>query len=44
MGLTNPELAILAALLFNAVVIPMLIPLAIAGVPFRPSSAIDLLR
>ncbi len=44
MGLSDPELAILSALLFNAVVIPLLIPLAIAGVPFRPSSAIDLLR
>ena len=44
MGLANPELAVLSALLFNAVVIPLLIPLAIAGVPFRPSSAIDLLR
>ena len=44
MGLGNPQLAVLAALLFNALIIPILIPLALAGVPFRPSSAIDLLR
>jgi K+-transporting ATPase ATPase B chain len=44
MGLSNPQLAVLAALLFNAVIIPFLIPLALAGVPFRPRSAIDLLR
>jgi len=44
MGLGNPELAVLSALLFNALIIPILIPLALAGVPFRPSSAIDLLR
>ncbi|HTS33015.1 MAG TPA: potassium-transporting ATPase subunit KdpB [Thermoplasmata archaeon] len=44
MGLTNPQLAVLSALLFNAVIIPILVPLALAGVPFRPSSAIDLLR
>ncbi len=44
MGLTNPQLAVLSALLFNAVIIPFLIPLALWGVPFRPRSAIDLLR
>jgi K+-transporting ATPase ATPase B chain len=44
MGLTDPRLAILSALLFNALVIPILVPLALAGVPFRPRSAIDLLR
>ncbi len=44
MGLGNPQLAVLSALLFNALIIPILIPLALAGVPFRPSSAIDLLR
>ena len=44
LGFTNPYLAVLAALLFNALIIPLLIPLAIAGVPFRPRSAIDLLR
>jgi potassium-transporting ATPase ATP-binding subunit len=44
MGLSNPELAVLSALLFNALIIPILIPLALAGVPFRPGTAIDLLR
>jgi K+-transporting ATPase ATPase B chain len=44
LGLTNPQLAVLATLLFNALVIPLLIPLALAGVPFRPRPAIDLLR
>ncbi|MCI4372773.1 MAG: potassium-transporting ATPase subunit KdpB [Thermoplasmata archaeon] len=44
MGLANPQLAVLSALLFNAIIIPFLIPLALAGVPFRPRSAIDLLR
>jgi potassium-transporting ATPase ATP-binding subunit len=44
LGLSNPYLAVLAALFFNAIIIPLLIPLALAGVPFRPRSAIDLLR
>jgi K+-transporting ATPase ATPase B chain len=44
LGFSDPYLAVLAALLFNALIIPALIPLALAGVPFRPRSAIDLLR
>ncbi len=44
LGLTNPQYAVLAALLFNGLIIPCLIPLALIGVPFRPRSAIDLLR
>ncbi len=44
LGLSDPYLAVLAALVFNALIIPLLIPLALAGVPFRPRSAIDLLR
>ncbi|MGI0071950.1 MAG: potassium-transporting ATPase subunit KdpB [Thermoplasmata archaeon] len=44
LGLSNPQLAVLATLLFNALVIPLLIPLALAGVPFHPRPAIDLLR
>jgi potassium-transporting ATPase ATP-binding subunit len=44
LGLSNPDQAVLAALLFNALIIPVLIPLALAGVPFRPRPAIDLLR
>jgi potassium-transporting ATPase ATP-binding subunit len=44
LGFSDPYLAVLAALVFNALIIPTLIPLALAGVPFRPRSAIDLLR
>jgi potassium-transporting ATPase ATP-binding subunit len=44
LDLTNAPLAVLATLMFNALMIPLLIPLALAGVPFRPRSAIDLLR
>ncbi|MFY9717167.1 MAG: potassium-transporting ATPase subunit KdpB [Thermoplasmata archaeon] len=44
LGFSDPYLAVLAALSFNALIIPLLIPLALAGVPFRPRSAIDLLR
>ncbi len=42
--LANPSLAVLATLVFNALMIPMLIPLALRGVSFRPQSAVDLLR
>ncbi len=44
LGFADPYRAVLAALVFNALIIPILIPLALAGVPFRPRSAIDLLR
>jgi potassium-transporting ATPase ATP-binding subunit len=44
MQLGSPQLAVLSALLFNALVIPLLIPFALYGVRFRPRSAIDLLR
>ncbi len=44
LGLDNPQLAVLSALLFNGFIIPLLIPLALVGVPFRPRTAIDLLR
>lgn len=44
MQLSNPTNAVLAALVFNAIIIPMLIPLALRGVRFRPSSATALLR
>ena len=44
LGLSDPHLAVLAALLFNCLIIPILIPLALIGVPFRPRAAIDLLR
>jgi K+-transporting ATPase ATPase B chain len=44
LGLTSPTLAVLATLLFNALTIPLLIPLALLGVRFRPRTAIQLLR
>jgi len=44
MGLSSPTNAVLAALVFNAIIIPMLIPLALRGVRFRPASATALLR
>ncbi len=34
----NPETAVLSTLLFNAIVIPMLIPLALKGIRFAPES------
>jgi K+-transporting ATPase ATPase B chain len=44
MGLQNPHSAILSAVIFNAVVIIALIPLALKGVKFRPLSADALLQ
>ncbi|HEX8383051.1 MAG TPA: potassium-transporting ATPase subunit KdpB [Sphingomonas sp.] len=44
MRLSSPESAILSAVVFNALVIVALIPLALRGVAYRPSSAADLLR
>ena len=41
--LANPYIAILSAVIFNAVVIPMLIPLALKGVKYRPVDAQTLL-
>lgn len=43
MGLGSPESAILSALIFNALVIPALIPLALRGVAWKPSSGDALL-
>jgi K+-transporting ATPase ATPase B chain len=39
MGLATPQSAILSAVIFNAVVIPLLIPIALAGVKFKAMSA-----
>ncbi|MEG1799087.1 MAG: potassium-transporting ATPase subunit KdpB, partial [Synergistaceae bacterium] len=39
MGLATPDSAILSALIFNALIIPCLIPLAMKGVRYRPMSA-----
>jgi potassium-transporting ATPase ATP-binding subunit len=44
MGLGTPENAILSALIFNAIIIPILIPLALRGVRFKPMSADQLLQ
>ncbi|MGB3007373.1 MAG: potassium-transporting ATPase subunit KdpB [Chitinophagaceae bacterium] len=44
MGLKSPESAILSAIIFNAIIIPMLIPLALKGVKYRPIGASALLR
>ncbi|MBS7224033.1 MAG: potassium-transporting ATPase subunit KdpB [Clostridiaceae bacterium] len=43
MGLTTQNSAILSALIFNALIIPCLIPLAMKGVKYRPMSAGKLL-
>jgi K+-transporting ATPase ATPase B chain len=43
MRLATPQSAILSALIFNAIIIPLLIPLAVRGVHYRPSSASRLL-
>ncbi|WP_026679404.1 potassium-transporting ATPase subunit KdpB [Fictibacillus gelatini] len=43
MGLHSPTTAILSALIFNAIIIPLLIPLAMKGVKYVPMSATKLL-
>lgn len=43
MNLKSPESAILSAVIFNAIIIPMLIPLALRGVTYRPIGAQALL-
>jgi len=43
MGLTTPESAILSAIIFNALIIPLLVPLALKGVTYRPMAAGPLL-
>jgi potassium-transporting ATPase ATP-binding subunit len=44
MGLHSPESAILAAIIFNALIIIALIPLALRGVQYRPAGAASILR
>jgi K+-transporting ATPase ATPase B chain len=44
MSLHSPESAILSAVIFNAIIIPMLIPLALKGVEYKPIGASALLR
>jgi K+-transporting ATPase ATPase B chain len=44
MRLATPQSAILSAVIFNALIIIALVPLALRGVPYRPLSAAQLLR
>ncbi|MFD0940204.1 potassium-transporting ATPase subunit KdpB [Pedobacter boryungensis] len=44
MGLHSPESAILSAVIFNAIIIPILIPLALKGVAYKAIGASALLR
>jgi K+-transporting ATPase ATPase B chain len=44
MGLSSPQSAILSAIIFNALIIVGLIPLALKGVAYRPIGAGPLLR
>jgi potassium-transporting ATPase ATP-binding subunit len=44
MKLQSPESAILSAVIFNAIIIPLLIPLALKGVAYKPIGASALLR
>ena len=39
MGLATPESAILSAIIFNALIIPALVPLALKGVAYKPMGA-----
>ena len=44
MGLKSPQSAILSAVIFNAIIIPALVPLALRGVAYTPIGASALLR
>jgi K+-transporting ATPase ATPase B chain len=44
MNLHSPQSAILSAVIFNAIIIPLLIPLALRGVAYKPIGASSLLR
>jgi K+-transporting ATPase ATPase B chain len=44
MQLATPQSAILSAVIFNALIIPALIPLALRGVKYRPVGAAQVLR
>jgi K+-transporting ATPase ATPase B chain len=44
MRLNNPHSAILSAVIFNAIIIVLLIPVALRGVKFRPMGAAEVLR
>jgi K+-transporting ATPase ATPase B chain len=44
MGLASPQSAILSAVIFNAIIIILLIPLALKGVKYRPEGAAEILK
>ncbi|MDU0370543.1 potassium-transporting ATPase subunit KdpB [Hymenobacter endophyticus] len=44
MSLKSPQSAILSAVIFNAIIIPLLVPLALRGVAYKPIGASALLR
>ncbi|MDQ6775178.1 MAG: potassium-transporting ATPase subunit KdpB [Actinomycetota bacterium] len=44
MGLGAPRSAVISAIIFNAIVIPLLIPISLKGVSYRPIGASSLLR
>ena len=44
MGLRTPQSAILSAVIFNALIIVALVPLALRGIHYRPVGAAALLR
>ena len=44
MALGTPQSAIVSAIVFNALIIPLLVPLALRGVRYRPVGATALLR
>ena len=44
MNLSSPQSAILSAVIFNAVIIVLLVPLSLRGVRYRPAGAAALLR
>ena len=44
LGLTDPLVAITSALIFNTLILLMLVPLALRGVRYKPTSINDLLK
>ena len=44
MSLGTPHSAVISAIIFNAIVIPLLIPISLSGVRYRPIGASALLR
>ena len=44
MGLGSPKSAIISALVFNAIIIPLLIPIALKGVKYTPMSPEKILK